>query len=64
MASKSLKKRIAQKIANAERVIQMNKDKQAVESAEKEIMELTVKYNLNLKDMLDIDEMVQSILKK
>ena len=63
MASKSLKKRIAQQIANAERVIQESKDTQAVESAKDEIINLTVKYNLGLEDMIDIDDMVQKILK-
>lgn len=63
MASKSDKKRIAQKIASAERVIQAGLDKQAVESAKDEIMRLSVKYNLTLQDMIDIDDMVQKILK-
>lgn len=63
MASKSLKKRIARKIAEAERIIQNSRDKRAVESAEEEIINLTVKYNLGLEDMIDIDDMVQGILK-
>lgn len=63
MASKSLKKRIARQIATAEQIIQYGQDKQAVESAKDEIMNLTVKYNLDLKDMIDIDDMVQKILK-
>ena len=63
MASKSLKKKIARRIAEAERIIQNSRDKQAVESAEEEIINLTVKYNLGLEDMIDIDDMVQGILK-
>lgn len=63
MASKSLKKKIARKIAEAERIIQNSRDKQAVESAEEEIINLTVKHNLGLEDMIDIDDMVQQILK-
>ncbi len=63
MASKSLKKKIARKIAEAERIIQNSRDKRAVESAEEEIVNLTVKYNLGLEDMIDIDDMVQGILK-
>lgn len=63
MASKSLKKKIARKIAEAERIIQNSRDKRAVESAEEEIINLTVKYNLGLEDMIDIDDMVQGILK-
>ena len=63
MASKSLKKKIARKIAEAERIIQNSRDKRAVESAEEEIINLTVKYNLGLEDMIDIDDMVQQILK-
>ncbi len=64
MASKSLKRRIACRIANAERIIQKAQDKRAVESAKDEIMNLTVKYNLSLEDMIDIDDMVQKILEK
>lgn len=64
MASKSLRKKIAQKIAVAEQIIQNNSDRQAVESAKDEIMHLTVKYNLGLEDMVEIDDMVQKILKR
>ena len=63
MASESLKRKIARKIAAAERVIQTNKNKEIIESAEEEIINLTSKYNLSLKDMMDIDDMVQNILK-
>jgi hypothetical protein len=64
MASKSLRKKIAQKIAVAEQIIRNNSDRQAVESAKDEIMHLTVKYNLGLEDMVEIDDMVQKILKR
>ena len=63
MASKSLKKKIARKIAAAEKIIQYGQDTQAVESAKDEIMTISVKYNLSLEDMIDIDDMVQNILK-
>lgn len=63
MASKSLKKKIARKIAAAEQIIQYGQDMQAVESAKNEIMTISVKYNLSLEDMIDIDDMVQNILK-
>lgn len=64
MVSKSLQKKIARKIAVAEQIIQQNKDKQAVELAQQEIMDLSAKYNLTLIDMMEIDDMVQDILKK
>ena len=64
MVSKSLQKKIARRIAVAEQIIQQNKDKQAVELAQQEIMNLTAKYNLTLIDMIEIDDMVQNILKK
>lgn len=64
MVSKSLQKKIARKIAVAEQIIQQNKDKQAVELAQQEIMDLSTKYNLTLIDMIEIDDMVQDILKK
>ena len=64
MVSKSLQKKIARRIAVAEQIIQQNKDKQAVELAQQEIMNLTAKYNLTLIDMMEIDDMVQDILKK
>ena len=64
MVSKSLQKKIARRIAVAEQIIQQNKDKQAVELAQQEIMNLTTKYNLTLIDMIEIDDMVQDILKK
>lgn len=64
MASRSLRKKLARRIAVAERIIQKNDDQEAVKLAKEEIMSLSVKYNLGLEDMLDIDEMVQNILKK
>lgn len=63
MVSKSLQKKIARRIAVAEQIIQQNKDKQAVELAQQEIMDLSAKYNLTLIDMMEIDDMVQDILK-
>jgi len=64
MASESLKKKIARRIAAAERIIQNSRNKESIESAEEEIINLTSKYNLSLEDMMDIDDMVQKILKK
>lgn len=64
MASESLKRKVARRIAAAERIIQNNKNKETIESAEEEIINLTSKYNLSLEDMMDIDDMVQNILKK
>ena len=64
MVSKSLQKKIARRIAVAEQIIQQNKDKQAVELAQQEIMDLSAKYSLTLIDMIAIDDMVQDILKK
>jgi len=64
MASESLKKKIARRIAAAERIIQNGRNKESIESAEEEIINLTSKYNLSLEDMMDIDDMVQKILKK
>ena len=64
MTSKSLRKKLARRIAIAEQIIEKNENEEAVKWAENEIMSLSVKYNLGLEDMLDIDEMVQNILKK
>lgn len=64
MASESLKKKIARRIAAAERIIQNGRNKESIESAKEEIINLTSKYNLSLEDMMDIDDMVQKILKK
>ena len=64
MASESLKRKVARRIAAAERIIQNNKNRETIESAEEEIINLTSKYNLSLEDMMDIDDMVQNILKK
>jgi len=64
MASESLKRKLARRIAAAERIIQNSRNKESIESAEEEIINLTSKYNLSLEDMMDIDDMVQKILKK
>jgi cell division GTPase FtsZ len=64
MASESLKRKVARRIAAAERIIQNNRNRETIESAEEEIINLTSKYNLSLEDMMDIDDMVQNILKK
>ena len=55
-------KKIAEKIARLEQIILDTSDPRVKEKAENDIMQLTVKYNLNLYDMIEIDEMVQSML--
>jgi uncharacterized protein (UPF0212 family) len=64
MASKSLRKKIARKIAEAEKVIQYSQDKHARQVAEEEIMKLTEEHNLNIIDLLEIDDMIQNMLNK
>lgn len=64
MASKSLRKKIARKIAEAEKVIQHSQDKHARQVAEEEIMKLTEEHNLNIIDLLEIDDMIQNMLNK
>ena len=54
--------KIAKKIVKLENVIAEAKDPAVREKAEKEILQLTVKHNLNLYDMIEIDEIVQNML--
>ena len=55
--------KIAKQIAQQENII-MNKtsSKEDVQQAEQEIFKITAKYNLNLFDMIEIDEIVQNML--
>lgn len=52
---------LAQKIANAEFIIQNSNDPKAVSKAEKEILELSGKIR-NVEEMLMLDDLVQEIL--
>lgn len=55
--------KIAKQIVQQENII-MNKSssKEDVQKAENEIFKITAKYNLNLFDMIEIDEIVQNML--
>lgn len=55
-------KKIAKEIARLEQIILDTCDPRVKKKAESDIMQLTVKHNLNLIDMMEIDEMVQSML--
>ena len=56
-------KRLAEKIAKAELVIQTSDDPKVIKRAEQEIMELSGNVD-SLDDMTAIDELVQEILSK
>ena len=62
MKKKQLK-RIAEKIAKAEYIIQTSTDKKAVKKAEQDIMELSGSVH-DLEDMAAVDELVQELLSK
>lgn len=64
MANKSTRKKVAKRMAALEKIIEANADQDAVKAAKDEIISLTAKYNLGLEDMLEIDDMIQSILNK
>jgi hypothetical protein len=64
MANKSTRKKVAKRMAALEKIIEANADQDAVKAAKDEIISLTAKYSLGLEDMLEIDDMVQSILNK
>ncbi len=55
-------KKIAEKIAKLEEIIMNTSDPLVKQKAENDILQLTIKYNLNLVDMMEIDEMVQNML--
>lgn len=65
MASKSLRKKIAKRIAALEKIRQNNlgKDENAVKTAENELAAIADQYKLTLVDMMDIDEQVQKLMK-
>ncbi len=60
MKKKELKT-LANRIANAEFIIQTSSDKKEINDAKKEIMELS-KHAIGLEELLALDEMVQEIL--
>jgi hypothetical protein len=60
MKKKELKT-LANRIANAEFIVQTSSDKKEINDAKKEIMELS-KHAIGLEDLLALDEMVQEIL--
>lgn len=64
MANKSTRKKVAKRMAALEKIIEANADQDAVKAAKDEIISLTAKYSLGLEDMLEIDDMIQSILNK
>ena len=55
-------KKIAEKIAKLEQIIMNTSDPLVKQKAENDMLQLTIKYNLNLVDMMEIDEMVQNML--
>ena len=55
-------KKIAEKIAKLEEIIMNTSDPLVKQKAENDMLQLTIKYNLNLVDMMEIDEMVQNML--
>jgi hypothetical protein len=55
-------KKIATKIVQLEKIIMNATDPAVREQAEQEIMQLTIKHNLSLVDMMEIDEMIQNML--
>ena len=63
MKKKELQK-LARRIANAEKVIQLNSDEKTVERAKEEILTISHNHAINFEDMLVLDEMVQEILLK
>lgn len=62
MKKKELK-RIAEKLAKAEYIIQTSDDPKAVKRAQQEIMDLSGDVH-DLEDMATVDELVQEILSK
>lgn len=56
-------KRIAEKIAKNEKIIQNGKDMKQKMEAEANIMKLSEQLD-NIEDILKVDELVQEILKK
>ncbi len=63
MKQKSLKK-LANKIAELEHIIQTSKDPAAVTKAQDGITQLAMSVPLGLKDMVVLDDMIQEIYEK
>lgn len=66
MISKSQLKKIVQRIIVLEKIRKnnINKNPELVKKAEDELSAIPEKYKLGLGDLLEIDDMVQNILKK
>lgn len=66
MISKSQLKKIVQRIVVLEKIRKnnINKNPELVKKAEDELSTIPEKYKLGLGDLLEIDDMVQNILKK
>lgn len=62
MKKKELKN-LAQKIADYEYILETNDDQEAINNAQKSIMQLTSKVK-DFQDLDILDEMIQDILKK
>lgn len=62
MKKKELK-RIAEKLAKAEYIIQTSDDSKAIKRAQQEIIELSGNVH-DLEDMVVVDELVQELLSK
>ena len=63
MTKKQLKT-LATQLAKNEYIVQTSKDSWKVNEAKDAIMDLTMRYELELDEMLKLDEMVQEILAK
>lgn len=61
MKKKELMK-LARKIANAERIIQISSDKAEIEKAKNIILSVSHNYAIGFEEMIDLDEAVQKIL--
>lgn len=61
MTKKQLK-RLAKEIAECERIIQINDDPYIVNEAKDRITHLTETANLDMDDMIQLDEIIQSLL--
>lgn len=57
------KKQLAEKIARYERIVQNSTDKKEIKQAQNKIVELSSHVE-TIEDIVDIDEMVQDLLKQ
>ena len=63
MKKKELQK-LARRIADAEKVIQINSDLRAVERAKEEILTISHNHAINFEDMLALNKKIKKILLK